>query len=103
MITDRIGLTTQSCYHYLNRQFMWKEQAVEKATGSLYGIEKKHVALYVDLLSYPEKKNSVEPVLLAMCHCISSFPHEVVTVKKKKRRQNQDLLENSCQQANAQS
>ena len=80
---------------------MWKEQAVEKATGSLYGIEKKHVALYVDLLSYPEKKNSVEPVLLAMCHCISSFPHEVVTVIKKKIRQNQDLLENSCQQANA--
>ena len=47
------------------------------------GLRKKHVALCVDLLSYPEKKNSVEPVLLAMCYCISSIPHEVLTVKKK--------------------
>lgn len=46
------------------------------------GLKKKHVALCVDLLSYLEKKNSVEPVLLAMCYCISSFPHEVVTVIK---------------------
>lgn len=60
------------------------------------GLKKKHVALCVDLLSYPEKKNSWEPVLLAMCYCISSFPHEVVTVIQK-RRQNQDFLEDSCQ------
>lgn len=58
------------------------------------GLKKKHVALCVDLLSYLEKKNSVERVLLAMCYCISSFPHEVVTYKK--RRQSQDLLEGSC-------
>lgn len=64
------------------------------------GLKKKHVALCVDLLSYLEKKNSVERVLLAMCYCISSFPHEVVTYKK--RRQSQDLLEGSCQRANAQ-
>ena len=71
--------STQPFYHYVNQRFMWKEQAVERAKGFLYGIEKKHVALCLDLLSYPEKKNSVEPVLLAMCYCISSFPHEVVT------------------------
>lgn len=47
------------------------------------GLRKKHVALCVDLLSYPEKKNSVEPVLVAMCYRISSIPHEVLTVKKK--------------------
>lgn len=46
------------------------------------GLKKKHVALCVDLLSYLEKKNSVEPVLLAMFYCTSSFPHEVVTVIK---------------------
>ena len=43
----------------------------------------------------------MEPVLLAMCYCISSIPHEVLTVEKK-RRQNQDLLEDSCERANAQ-
>ena len=64
------------------------------------GLRKKHVALCVDLLSYPEKRNSVQPVLLAMCYRISSIPHEVLTVKKKK--QNQDLLEDSCERANAQ-
>ena len=50
------------------------------------GLRKKHVALCVDLLSYPEKRNSVQPVLLAMCYRISSIPHEVLTVKKKEAK-----------------
>ena len=55
---------------------MWKEQAVEKATGFLYGIKKKACCIMC-------RQNSVEPVLLATCYRISSIPHEVLTVKKK--------------------
>lgn len=66
-------------------------------------LKKKRVALCVDLLSHPEKKNSVEPVLPAMCYCTIFFISTWSCHSYKKRRQNQDLLEGGWQQANAQS